>query len=372
MPHQHLRFQSLDGLQRDAHNDDDGSAADGEGRDADDSSRDNGQERQNHQEDGAEEGNLGEYLVDKFGGGSARTEAGDKPAVFLEIVRNLNGVKLHCRIEVTESHDQQRVDNHIGYRSSVEEAEEIVPAGARHLGRGDKHADGGRQGGNGLGKDDRQNAGHIHLHGDVGGLAAVHLPANHTLCVLHRNAALGVGDEHDEDHDEQHAHKEQRHKRRVELGQLVAGRDLSIGECNTIKIVGYAGDHGGNHRGHTGDDAGEQNDGNTVADAEFRDLLTQPHQEGGASREGQNDDDGGPDAALLNKAVAVNEGVVAVALEQGDAHGGVPGDGRNLLPALLAPLLLQPLQRRDGDGQQLNDDGAVDIRLDGQRKDRSL
>ena len=38
----------------------------------------------------------------------------------------------------------------------------------------------------------------------------------------------------------------------------------------------------------------------------------------------------------------------------------VTGDAVDLLFALFAAVLLQPLQRRDGDGEQLHDDGSVD------------
>ena len=65
-----------------------------------------------------------------------------------------------------------------------------------------------------------------------------------------------------------------------------------------------------------------------------------------------------------------DQGVVAEALEQGDGHGGVAGDGGELLPALLAALLLEALQSGDGDGEELDDDGAVDIGLHAQGEDR--
>ena len=54
------------------------------------------------------------------------------------------------------------------------------------------------------------HAGHVHLHGDVAGLAAVHLPAHHALGVLDGDAALGILDEDDEDHQGQHADDDDR------------------------------------------------------------------------------------------------------------------------------------------------------------------
>ena len=43
--------------------------------------------------------------------GLARTEAGDKAAVALEIVGDLNGVKLNGSVEIAEADDHQEVDD---------------------------------------------------------------------------------------------------------------------------------------------------------------------------------------------------------------------------------------------------------------------
>ena len=121
--------------------------------------------------------------------------------------------------------------------------------------------------------------------------------------------------------------------------------------------------------GEPGDDTGEQQHRDAVADAELGDLLAQPHEEGGAGSEGQDDDDGHPhggQALGLHQAVAVDQAVITKALDQTDGHGGVPGDGGDLLPPLLAALLGQPLQSGNGHGEQLDDDGAVDIGLNAQ------
>jgi len=50
----------------------------------------------------------------------------------------------------------------------------------------------------------------------------------------------------------------------------------------------------------------------------------------------------------------------------------VAGDAGDLLLAFLAAFLLQTLQRGDRNAQELNDDGSVDVRLDGQCEDRRL
>ena len=223
----------------------------------------------------------------------------------------------------------------------------------------------------------------------MGGLAAVHLPADDPLGILHRQAALGVGDIDDEDHQSQHADDDhgdhpggQGHLVDIGLGVLhgLVHRGVALhhglgGDGAVLHLVPDADalDAVLDHSGEPGDDTGEQDDGDTVADAELGDLLTQPHQEGGAGGEGQDDDDADPQGGQgpgLDQAVALDQGVVAEALEQGDGHGGVPGDGGDLLPALFAALLGQPLQSGDGHGQQLDDNGAVDIGLDGQGEDR--
>ena len=132
----------------------------------------------------------------------------------------------------------------------------------------------------------------------------------------------------------------------------------------------------GHHAGHAGDDAGKQNHGDTVAHTELIALLAQPHQETGAGHPGDHNHQGHPDAVLGEHALAVKavseDEVVAQSLEEGDANGGVAGDGLELLLALLAAFPLETLQGGDGHGQQLDDNGAVDIGLDTQGKDRRL
>ena len=61
--------------------------------------------------------------------------------------------------------------------------------------------------------------------------------------------------------------------------------------------------------------------------------------------------------------------VVSPAHQQAQTNGGVPGDLGDLLLAFLTLLLGHPLQGRNGDGQQLDDDGGVDVGLNAQRED---
>ena len=81
-----------------------------------------------------------------------------------------------------------------------------------------------------------------------------------------------------------------------------------------------------------------------------------------------------PDGGIRHsqQVVADHHHIVAEALQDGDGHRGIAGDGLDLLAAFLAAVLGQPLQGGDGHGQQLDDDGAVDIGLDAQGEYRRL
>ena len=213
--------------------------------------------------------------------------------------------------------------------------------------------DGRRNGCDGLSEDDGENTAHVDLHWKVGALAAVHLTADHTLCVLYREAALGVVDKNDE-HD--HGQCAEEHQCRYPNG----GGAIC---CAVYHIV--------NIGRESGNDACEQNDRNTVTDAELGDLFTQPHDKCGAGGEGQDDNNCSPEGLSVGgqEAVALDHHVVSKALEKADAYGGVTSDGCDLLLAFLAAFLAQIAELRECDAQQLNDNGSIDVRLDGKRKD---
>ena len=104
-------------------------------------------------------------------------------------------------------------------------------------------------------------------------------------------------------------------------------------------------------------------------------MLTKPHDEGGTGRKGQDDDDGSPDVAGkvgVHEAVVAHHHIISKALQQADGDRAVAGDAGDLLLAFLAAFLLQTLQRGDRNAQELNDDGSVDVRLNGQGEDRCL
>ena len=69
-----------------------------------------------------------------------------------------------------------------------------------------------------------------------------------------------------------------------------------------------------------------------------------------------------PEPSVVSMPLAVHQRVVRDAHYEADGHGGVAGYRGELLAALLAALLLQPLQGRDGYREQLDYDGGVDVR----------
>ncbi len=66
--------------------------------------------------------------------------------------------------------------------------------------------------------------------------------------------------------------------------------------------------------------------------------------------------------------LVAQHGVVGERLEQGKPEGGIPGDLVDLFTSVLA-LFGQPFERRDRDGEQLDNDGRGDIRGDRECED---
>ena len=135
-----------------------------------------------------------------------------------------------------------------------------------------------------------------------------------------------------------------------------------------------SGDHvedGGAEGGQTGDDIGEKDHGDTVSDTALIDLLGQPHDERGARAVAGDDDDCGEDAGVQNDVVGLQELIVTDGGDQAQSDRDVSG----ILVDLLLPLfafLREVLEIRDGDGEELHDDGRGDIGVDTQREQRPL
>ena len=90
MPHQHLSLQSLHRLQGDAHNDDDGGAADGQIPDFCHAVAGNdGQQGDDAKVHSTKDNDLVDNLLDELSGGLAGAEAGDEATILLQVVGDL-------------------------------------------------------------------------------------------------------------------------------------------------------------------------------------------------------------------------------------------------------------------------------------------
>ena len=102
-------------------------------------------------------------------------------------------------------------------------------------------------------------------------------------------------------------------------------------------------------------------------------MLADPHGQRGAGRQGQEHEQVIQEVGFR----AAVHGAGAQANDDADGHdaaqrdGDHAGDLRDLLAALLA-FLLQALQCRDGNAEQLHDDGRGDVGRDAHRKDREV
>ena len=291
-----------------------------------------------------------DHLGDELSGRLAGTESGNETAVLHQVIGDLSGIILNRGIEIAETDDQNKIEDNIEPVGSLEHIVEQAAVGA-----GERH-DGSRQRRDGLGKDDGHNTRHIDLNGQVGVLTAINLAANNALGVLDGNPALGIIDKHDQQHQSDHHN-------RHDQGNVPVQPDAAFD-------AGDEAQQGHNAVRQAGDDTGKQDHGDAVADAHLGDPLTQPHDEGSACGEGQDDDGACPPLGVVQDAVAGvgQHDVVSPAHEQAQAHGGQAGDLVQLLLTFLAAFLSQALQRRQGNGQQLDDNGSVDIGLDGQRQ----
>ena len=193
----------------------------------------------------------------------------------------------------------------------------------------------------------------------MGALPAVDLAADDALGVGHRDAPLAPLDEDDEGDDGQGHGGHEDHLDRIPSSGLQAG------------------DHAAQAGRETGHDAGEDDQGDAVADAALRDLLAQPHDEDRARGQGQDGQE------LERQARVGHDGRPAGALqalqEEGDAPGLDDADGQRAVAGVLGDLLAaqlaflgQPLQVGPDDRQQLQDDRGADVRHDAQGEDRHL
>ena len=163
------------------------------------------------------------------------------------------------------------------------------------------------------------------------------------------DAALSVGHNNDE-HDHNQCQHKQQGQQDIEPGLACSG-------------AGQQTRDGGVDAGPVGNDRGEDQQRDTVADTLVVDLLTTPGDQLRTCGKGGNDDNGGKDtgraAGVLQCAHIADHEVVADAHDQSDHGTCIPVD---LLQLLLAVgFLCHVFQRGDRHGEQLHNNGGVDI-----------
>jgi hypothetical protein len=118
------------------------------------------------------------------------------------------------------------------------------------------------------------------------------------------------------------------------------------------------------------EDRGEDQQRDAVADPALGDQLAHPHQERRAGRQRQ-DDQHEPARVQLQVRLPLEQVGVARRLRRREPDGEVTGVLVDLGGARLA-FLLQLLELRDDDGQELQDDRRRHVRHDPEREDREL
>ena len=199
-------------------------------------------------------------------------------------------------------------------------------------------------------EDDGHDAAHVQLQRQIAVLPAHLLAAHHALCILDGDAAFCIRHDDDE-HDHDQCQHDQQGQQNIELGLACGG----AGQQTRDRGV---------DAGPVGNDRREDQKGQAVADALVIDLLAAPGDQLSTCGEGSDDDHGGKDASragrILQCAHIADHEIVAKAHHQSDDAAGIPGD---LLQLVLAVRLLRDVfQRRDRNGEQLHNDGSVDIR----------
>lgn len=125
-----------------------------------------------------------------------------------------------------------------------------------------------------------------------------------------------------------------------------------------------------------GNDIDDQDDRNTVSDTLYRDALTDPHQDHGATGQSRRQKN---DTEELSCSTAVGCEIAGPAeadahgngLKQGQTQGSIPGDLYQFFPAGLS-VPLHFLKSGECNGQELNNNGCRNVRRNVQREYRHL
>src|SRR6056297_1057647 len=351
-----LRFDLFDGVQTDAHHDQQAGATEDEVlRNAQATEGEYRQHGDQAQVERTRGGQSSQDVVQVVRSRLSSANAGDEPAVLLHVVGNIGRVEGDRHIEVGEEDDQQEVRQQVPGSGSGTEVllHPLRPAG---LASGQLYEQGGQEQQRRR-EDDRDHAGHVDLQRDVRRGAAVHPTAHHPLGVLHRDTALSLLDE---DHESD---------------------DYEADENGDREGEGSAtSQDGGELRRNGGDDRGEDQHGHAVADSPLGDQLAEPHDHG--SSRGHDDHHHQDDPHTLvgdDRLVAATEecpggageGQDGGRLKYGEADRHVPRVLRDLRLTGLA-ILFEHLKAWNDHRKQLQNDARGDVGHDPQGEDAQL
>ena len=221
---------------------------------------------------------LVEYLFDILYCRFAGTDTGDKAALLHEVVGNLYGVKGYGNIEISECDYKNKEEYDVERAVCVKQMLYYVPEClflecAREVFNDREYC--GDEGNDRAREDDGHNAGHVELDREVGVLAAVHLTAYNSLCVLYGDSSFSIGHVSYEDKRTYNDEESENTEYPFEPYLYVF---LSLEACDERTC----------DAGDTGNDIGKEYHGDTAADTLFVDLLAEPHDKCGAGCEACN------------------------------------------------------------------------------------
>ena len=347
--HEKVRFDLLHGVQNNADHDQDTGAAHEAGdrpvnmQSAGDKSRNDGDDGE---EDGARGGDAEHTGFQEVGGRFAGADTGNEGAVLLEVISDLHGVELNGRVEVREEDDQSGVNDQIpgaaGSGKLIDDVADRVPIARNDLGQSLRNDHESAR------EDDRDDVGLVQAQRDVGSVGRDRLAAaGHPAGVLHRDAALALDDQNNGiDHD----HEENYHQD--------ADGDAAVRARGKMKLPKAL-----ESIGHAAKNTGGDDKGYAVAHAALRDLLAEPHKEGGAGRKADDEERDEEHGGYHVDAVVDQGSGQNAALHNADDDRQVTDVLIDLIAAGFA-FPGETLQRGNDAGGQLNYNGGGDVRHD--------
>ena len=296
-------------------------------------------------------------------GGLSCSDTGNKSAVLLDHSRYVVRIELDLRIEVCEEDDEQEHERsvqmsayaHPSVPPSHEAAGRIrISELHDHLGEHDQ----------GRSEDDRHNAAAVDLDRNVRGLSAVHLVSFDLFRILYGDTSFAVVNENDqtEQYDDQRDESEQ---------------EPNAGIRTVFRLFRNGVDHSVPHiSAERCEDTHEDQEGRSVSDSVFGDSFTEPHNEGAATRQNDDDEDHREDLACLARSENARNAFSPAdhdtdRLYDREQYGQVSGILVDFLSSVFS-VFAQSFKFGDNQRQKLHNDGGVDERNDTECKQRAV